>query len=29
MALHFGKRDNEPTTPLNQGLNSPLTAPAA
>ena len=23
MALHFGKRDNEPTNTLNQGLNSP------
>lgn len=23
MALHFGKRDNEPTSALNQGLNSP------
>jgi cytoskeletal protein CcmA (bactofilin family) len=23
MALHFGKRDNEPTTPLIQGLNCP------
>ncbi|MDQ7746459.1 bactofilin family protein [Hydrogenophaga pseudoflava] len=23
MALHFGKRDNEPTNALNQGLNTP------
>jgi len=23
MALHFGKRDNEPTNTLNQGLNTP------